>query len=187
MSVDGVNIAGMNTHLTFRIATQADAATIVALIESCYRGDASRVGWTSEADLLDGQRTDLAEVTELLSREEGRFLMFQRDGELAATCFIERQGKVCYFGLFSVHPPLQGTGIGRLVLEEMERFARDEWACDRVEMTVINLRVELIAWYERRGYALAGRSKPFPYGDERFGIPRRDDLRLEFMEKALRA
>src|SRR6201991_4569743 len=174
----------MTIKQSFRIATQADAPTIVALIESCYRGEASRVGWTSEADLLDGQRTDLAEVTELLSREDGRFLMFQQEGELAATCFIERQGRVSSFGMFAVPPPLQRTGIGRMVIDEMERFAREEWVCDRVEMTVINVRTELIAWYERRGYALTGRSKPFPYGEERFGIPRRDDLRLAFMDKA---
>jgi GNAT superfamily N-acetyltransferase len=84
-----------------------------------------------------------------------------------------------------VHPPFQGTGIGRLMIGEVERIAREEWACERVEMTVIDIRDELMAFYERRGYVRTGIKKPFPYGDTRFGIPLRDDLRFEVMEKAL--
>ena len=172
------------TH-TFRTANQADAGVIAALVESAYRGDASRAGWTTEADFLHGRRTDVTEIEELLTNENGRFVLFERDGVVAASCYIERQGGTCYFGMFSVHPPFQGAGIGRLVIEEVERIARDEWQCDRVEMTVIDIRSELIAWYERRGYARTGRTKPFPYGDERFGLPQRDDLRFEYLVKVL--
>lgn len=177
----------MTAKHTFRIATQADAPAIAALVESAYRGDASRAGWTTEADFLHGRRTDVAEIEELLAGEGGRFVLFERDGAVAASCYIERQGPVCYFGMFSVHPPFQGAGIGRLMIGEVERIAREEWACERVEMTVIDIRDELIAWYERRGYARTGRTKPFPYGDERFGIPQRDDLRFEYLAKDLRA
>lgn len=174
------------TH-TFRTATAADAPLITALVESAYRGEASRAGWTSEADYLHGQRTDIAEIQELLLSENGRFVLLERDGALVASCYIERQGPICYFGMFSVHPPLQGAGIGRLVIEEVERIARDEWACERIEMTVIDIRDTLIAWYERRGYLRTGRTKPFPYGDDRFGLPQRDDLRFEYLVKELRA
>ena len=177
----------MSPKHIFRTATQADASVIAALVESAYRGDASRVGWTTEADFLHGQRTDVTEIEELLTSENGRFVLFERDGLVAASCYIERQDRICYFGMFSVHPPFQGTGIGRLVIEEVERIAREEWHCDRVEMTVIDIRAELIAWYERRGYARTGRTKSFPYGDERFGIPQRDDLRFEYLVKELRA
>lgn len=176
----------MTLH-TFRTATAADAAPIASLVESAYRGDASRTGWTTEADFLHGRRTDVTEIETLLAGADGRFVLFERDEVILASCYIERQGKTCYFGMFSVHPPAQGSGIGRLVIEEVERIARDEWACERVEMTVIDIRAELIAWYERRGYVRTGKTKPFPYGDERFGLPQRDDLRFEYLVKVLPA
>jgi ribosomal protein S18 acetylase RimI-like enzyme len=88
--------------------------------------------------------------------------------------------------MFAVRPGLQGGGIGRGVLAECERIARDEWGMPAMRMTVITQRGELIAWYERRGYRRTGESKPFPYGDERFGIPKRDDLRFEVLEKSLK-
>lgn len=177
----------MTPDPTFRTATPADAPLIAALVESAYRGDASRAGWTSEADYLHGQRTDVDEIQELLVSENGRFVLLEHGGAIVASCYIERQDAVCYFGMFSVHPPLQGAGIGRLVIEEVERIARDEWGSERIEMTVIDIRDTLIAWYERRGYVRTGRTKPFPYGDDRFGLPQRDDLRFEYLVKELGA
>ena len=90
-----------------------------------------------------------------------------------------------YFGMFSVRPNLQGGGIGKALLAEAERVAREEWQLPVMRMTVIDIRDELIAFYERRGYRRTGIKKPFPYGDERFGMPKRDDLRFEVLEKAL--
>ncbi len=87
--------------------------------------------------------------------------------------------------MFSVRPDLQGSGVGRAVLAEAERIAREDWQCGEMQMTVISIRDELIAWYERRGYRRSGVFKPFPYGDERFGIPKRDDLRFEVLLKPL--
>ena len=87
--------------------------------------------------------------------------------------------------MFSVRPGLQGSGLGRFMLTTAENFARAEWKCIKMEMTVISIRAELIAWYERRGYHRTGRFKPFPYGDARFGIPKRDDLQFELLEKLL--
>ena len=72
------------------------------------------------------------------------------------------------------------------VLRECERIARDDWRLPTMTMTVIDVREELIAWYERRGYRRTGIKKPFPYGDTRFGQPKRDDLRFEVLEKPLR-
>jgi ribosomal protein S18 acetylase RimI-like enzyme len=92
-----------------------------------------------------------------------------------------------YFGMFSVNPQLQGGGIGKAVLDEAERIARDEWMLPVMRMTVIDIRDELIAFYQRRGYRRTGVVKPFPYGDARYGLPKRDDLRFEVLEKALRA
>lgn len=169
----------------FRDARVADVAAIVALVESAYRGDASRAGWTTEADLLDGQRVDAIGVAEIIMRRGSRVLIAQAGGEMLACSHLERQGDACYFGMFSVKPTRQGGGVGKRMLAEAERLARVEWKCTRMEMTVISVRDELMAWYERRGYRRSGRYKPFPYGDERFGIPKRPDLRFEVLVKPL--
>jgi GNAT superfamily N-acetyltransferase len=181
-----MNAAADQPRTGFRDADVADVPAIVALVESAYRGDASRVGWTTEADLLDGQRVDVPGVTEIVIRPGSRVLLGERGGELLACCHLENLGAARYFGMFSVKPTCQGGGIGSQLLAEAERVAAREWQCTRMEMTVISLRDELMAWYERRGYRRTGIFKPFPYGDIRFGIPRRDDLRFEILEKELR-
>ena len=175
--------------LAFRRATADDVAAVVALTESAYRGEASRAGWTTEADFLDGQRTDAADVSGLVAREDARIVLAERAGELLACCLLERQEHQGmpggYFGMFSVRPDLQNAGIGRALLAEAERIACEEWGCKRMRMSVIDIRDSLIAWYERRGYRRTGEFKRFPYGDERFGIPKRGDLRFEWLEKSL--
>lgn len=214
------------TPLSFSFAGHDDADEIVALVESAYRGDDSRAGWTTEADLLGGQRTDAEMVRETLDRPGAHVLLARQDGKLVACCELQRPrheqrlvpaGEVgaadattralheerkfdvpphgcspdgaqdghAYFGMFSVDPTLQGGGVGRAVLAEAERIAREEWNAAALEMTVIHLREELIAWYERRGYERTGVSKPFPYGDERFGEPARNDLTLAVLVKPL--
>jgi GNAT superfamily N-acetyltransferase len=172
-------------ELRFRSARSTDVEAVVALVESAYRGEASRAGWTTEADLLDGQRIDRQGVLELIAKPRSRVLLAERDERLVACCHLEAQSESCYFGMFAVRPTLQGGGLGKQVLGQAERIAREEWHCRRMEMTVIALRVDLIAWYERRGYRRTGIFKPFPYGDERFGIPKRADLCFELLVKDL--
>ncbi|MEO5596231.1 MAG: GNAT family N-acetyltransferase [Lysobacteraceae bacterium] len=186
----------------FRLATQADVDAIVALVESTYRGDASRAGWTTEADLLEGRRTGADEVATQIARADSRMLLAecvaavsdiaatqQLDGfagdELLACAQIAIEDGVGYFGMFSVQPHLQNCGIGSALLSEAERIARDEWNLPCMRMTVIDVRVDLIPYYLRRGYRQTGNKKPFPYGDARFGIPKRPDLRFEILEKIL--
>ncbi|WNL45196.1 GNAT family N-acetyltransferase [Dyella sp. BiH032] len=169
----------------FRTATAADIPAIVTLVESAYRGDSGRLGWTTESDLLDGRRTDAEGVAALLDQADSVILLAERDGELLACCHVERQQEAGYFGMFAVNPLLQNGGIGKALLAEAERYAREQWQCLAMRMTVIEQRAELIEWYERRGYQRTGEYRPFPYGDERFGIPRRDDLRFEWMVKTL--
>ncbi|PYC78868.1 GNAT family N-acetyltransferase [Streptomyces tateyamensis] len=173
--------------LAFRPATEADVTALVELVESAYRGEASRAGWTTEADLLDGQRTDPQSLAELLA-VAGTLVLLAEDaatGELLACCQVERRGAGAYFGMFSVRPALQGGGVGRAVLAEAERIAREEWRATTLEMTVIVQRTDLIAWYERRGFTRTGELSPFPYGDERFGQPKRPDLAFEKLVKVL--
>lgn len=176
--------------LRFRAAVSADTDALVALVESSYRGEASRAGWTTEADLLAGRRTGADEIASCLDRPRSRILVAEQpagDGhsELLACAHVAEEDGDGYFGMFSVRPGLQGKGIGKALLEEAERLVRDEWHLRIMKMTVIDVREELIAFYERRGYRRTGIRKPFPYGDERFGIPLRDDLRFEVLEKPL--
>jgi ribosomal protein S18 acetylase RimI-like enzyme len=169
--------------LVFRDATPADVDAIVQLVESAYRGDSSRRGWTTEADLLDGRRTGSDEVLADIARPHSRVLLAERDGALLACAHVAREDNAGYFGMFSVQPGLQGGGIGKALLAEAERVVAREWTLPAMRMTVIDVRDELIAFYERRGYRRTGIFKPFPYGDARFGLPRRDDLRFEVLEK----
>lgn len=179
----------------FRDATIDDIPALVALVTSAYRGDASRAGWTTEADLLDGNRIAPEVLQGDIERARSRVLLAQRDsmlsdgmlsdGMLLACAHVAVEDDAGYFGMFAVQPGLQRGGLGKAVLAEAERLVREDWQLSLMRMTVIDLREDLIAWYERRGYRRTGIKKPFPAVDPRFGIPKRDDLRFEVLEKAL--
>lgn len=170
----------------FRTAAADDVPALVALVESAYRGDSSRAGWTTEADLLDGQRTDPDAVAAVVHDPDAVMLVAEVGGALMACCQLEDRGGHAYFGMFAVSPSRQGGGLGRRVLAEAERRAREQWGAAEMHMTVISVREDLIAWYVRRGYARTGKTSPFPYGDERFGLPKRGDLEFELLVKKLR-
>ncbi|WP_241835038.1 GNAT family N-acetyltransferase [Pseudofrankia asymbiotica] len=206
------NGAAGRADVRFRAATLDDVPELLALITSAYRGEPSRAGWTTEADLLGGQRTDAEAIVEIVAGADGMILVAEEapgdaegvhavadgDGDgnhagaesglrIIACCQLERHGSTGYFGMFAVRPTRQAGGLGSAVLAEAERRAREVWDADRMEMYVISQRTELIAWYVRRGYRPTGDTKPFPYGDERFGLPRRDDLAFTVLRKPLTA
>jgi ribosomal protein S18 acetylase RimI-like enzyme len=174
--------------MRFRQATARDVAAIVTLIESAYRGDASRAGWTTEADLLDGQRTDSDEVGRLVADPASRIVVAvdeDDDGALVGSVLVADEGDAVYVGMFAVRPGLQGRGVGKALLAEAERVGRQELGRSAARMTVLAQRAELIAWYERRGYRRTGTREPFPYGNPRAGLPRRADLVFEVLRKPL--
>jgi GNAT superfamily N-acetyltransferase len=168
-------------------AVDADLPEVMRLANLAFRAVGAGASWNTEADFIEGQRLDLAVLrADLENSPEARLLLWRGDaGELIGTVWLEPAGGgVWYLGLLTVHPDLQAQGAGRKLLAAAEDAAR-ELGADRIRMTVVNIRGSLIAWYQRRGYRLTGETKPFPYGDERFGTPLRDDLEFVLMEKLL--
>lgn len=167
-------------------ATAADVGDIVALVESAFRGDASRAGWTTEAELLDGRRTGPDEIAAIVA-DPAQVILLERDasGALLASVNLRRDGACAWLGMLAVRPTRQGGGVGRRMVEAAERFARERWGALEMRMKVIAQRDELIAWYERRGYRRTGETAPFFYGDPRFGLPKRDDLSFVVLARPL--
>jgi ribosomal protein S18 acetylase RimI-like enzyme len=159
-----------------RHAECEDIDAVVGLIESGYRGEASRQGWTTEADLLTGQRTDADEISSILADPAQTILVFEEDGQIIGCIALTRKADAAYLGMITVSPTLQGRGLGRFMIAEAEAFAQADWGVSRSEMYVIRQRVELIAWYKRLGYVDTGRIEPFPYNEIGKGEAKRDDL-----------
>jgi ribosomal protein S18 acetylase RimI-like enzyme len=184
----GLHIPGAkgDRTLAFRFAHADDIPAIVALVESAYRGESSRAGWTTEAHLLDGQRTDAEAISTVLAGRGSAMLLAEADGHLVGCCQLEQRPRAeAYFGMFAVRPGRQGQGWGRQILAEAEHLARDEWSATTMVLSVLAQRPDLMAWYERRGYRRTGETRPFPYGNERFGVPKRPDLSFAVLAKPL--
>lgn len=168
------------SEIVFRAATPDDVATLHPLIERAYRGDTAKTGWTHEADLLFDDRTSADELTALVADPDRVILLAHRDGALVGCVQVARIGDDrAYLGMLTVEPSLQASGLGRRLLAAAEAEAVARFAARRMEMTVIHRRAELIAWYERRGYAPTGETRPFPVD------PPRPELDFVVLEKAL--
>ncbi len=175
----------MTGALTYRPATVSDAPAVVDLVNSAYRGDSSRAGWTTEADLLEGARITPTELEALIAAEGSLVLLCFQGEDLAGCVHLKRlEDAEAYLGLFTVRPGLQGGGLGKAFLAEAEAAARQAWGSRRMTMTVITVRAELLAYYERRGYRRTGVVKPFPR-ESAETRPRVEGLRLEVLEKDL--
>lgn len=173
-------------HIEFTQADESHIPHLVELVNSAYRGEGSKIGWTTEADILDGQRVDALALKELIDKSDSVILIAEDDdtGKLLGCVHLEKKGERCYLGMLTVSPELQSKGIGKLMLAESEAFA-EFWDCNKIYMTVISVRNELIAWYEKHGFKNTHEKKPFPYGDERFGIPKVQNLEFTVLEKKL--
>jgi len=168
--------------LVFRLAQAADSASIAALVNAAYRGDASRQGWTTEADLLDGLRTTAAEVQALMASGHGTILVCMHGTDLIASVCLEPDADAVHVGMFVVNPAMQGSGVGKQLLTYAECYAVQHWPVSRFCMHVITLRHELIAFYERRGYRRTGVVKDFPVNPDMWQ-PKMAGLQLELLEK----
>jgi GNAT superfamily N-acetyltransferase len=167
-------------------ASEVDLPEIVALSNWAYRGTGPQSSWTVESYLEGERTTEEALRADLAAAPLAQILTWRgAAGELQGHAWLEPGADdVWYLGLLSVRPDRQDAKLGRALLSAAEDYARARGAL-RVQMTVINVRDTLIAWYQRRGYVLTGETRPFPYGDERFGRPLRDDLSFVVLEREL--
>ncbi|MCC3159173.1 GNAT family N-acetyltransferase [Hymenobacter sp. 15J16-1T3B] len=176
----------MNADLPIRPATAADLPAVVALINQAYRGEGGPVGWTAEGHLLGGPRTNVAELTDLLSRHAAAhaavLLAHDETGHLVGSVFVHPQPDALYLGLLGVAPAQQGRHVGRQLLQAAEAYGRQHRR-PVVRMTVLDARPELLAWYLRRGYQLTGRTEQLPL-DGAHGQAQ-DPLVLQVLEKSL--
>jgi ribosomal protein S18 acetylase RimI-like enzyme len=162
-------------------ATLADASELTALVNSAYRGESSQKGWTSEAHLLDGIRIDEPTMAEYLQDADTTILKYTDDnGQIVGCVYLQLRKQKLYLGMLTVSPTLQTSGIGRQLLHEAEKIAH-QLNCRVIFMTVITTRLELIKWYERRGYQATGKIEPFPE-DTKFGAPKQV-IQLAVFEK----
>jgi GNAT superfamily N-acetyltransferase len=162
-----------------RPATLSDLAALHALVEQAYRGDSARAGWTHEADLVEGDRTSPQALAEIIEHP-GQWMLLACDGQDLIGCVLlaDQGGGLGYLGMLCVRPTLQAGGLGKQMIAAAEQQARTRFGAQRMEMCVISRRHELIAYYERRGYARTGETRPFP-------VPMDPPLRLIVMQKAL--
>lgn len=180
--------------LRFRIATPEDAPKVQALVQSAYRGESSRKGWTTEADLLSGTRISTEGIIEKITAPGSVVILAfsnaatdseKEEEDLIACCeLLQKDSESAYFGMFAVDPNRQAGGYGRLVLSHAEEYCSKIWGIKRLEMVVIFTREELIGWYVRRGYVRTGKRKEFPYELVK-GAALRNDLYFEILEKDL--
>ncbi|MCB2378523.1 GNAT family N-acetyltransferase [Hymenobacter sp. BT635] len=175
----------MNPILTITPAATTDVAELASFVNSVYRGESSKQGWTTEAHLLDGPRIDAESLEEMLRADGATLLMARTEaGVLVGSVYLQRQAGAMYLGMLSVRSTQQGGGIGRFLLQAADAYAQRQGA-SRMKITVISVRHELLAWYERQGYRRTGETVPFP-DNPRFGIPRQP-LELLVLEKPLPA
>lgn len=172
--------------IQFRSAKTEDIPKLHDLIESAYRGESAKQGWTHEADLLGGQRTDPAALRDIIEDSNQTILLaFTADNLMGCVQMVRINADTSYLGLLTVDPGRQTGGIGKLLLSAGEDHAGQAWQTRAVEMTVIKQRANLIAWYERRGYKLTGEYRPFPLDDPDFGIPKTRALEFAVLRKEL--
>lgn len=161
------------------IASTPDIPALVALINSAYRGEGSKQGWTTEADLIGGLRTDEEDLTEIFKDPDTTFLKYRNEaGQIIGCMRLQQRGDRLYLGMLTVSPTLQAQGVGKQLLKAADEIAKTK-QCRAIFMTVFSVRSELVAWYERHGYHKTGEVIPFRH-NEKFEVVS-EELKLEFL------
>jgi ribosomal protein S18 acetylase RimI-like enzyme len=166
--------------MNIRDAGPLDLAALTVLVNAAYRGESSRLGWTTEAELLDGQRVDQPALEAVIADPRSTIRVIEKRSMMVACVHLTRTDRGIYLGMLSVSPPLQRAGLGRALIADAVRIAQ-AGPVPRVWMTVIHSRQELIDWYGRQGFVKTGEREPFPVHDPRFGIPKVAPQLLEFV------
>jgi ribosomal protein S18 acetylase RimI-like enzyme len=173
-------------ELSFCKAVHSDVYKIVDLVNSAYRGESSKLGWTNEADIFDGQRTDAEEISNLIGADDSLILLCLRGAEIVGSVHLKKVEGGAYLGMLAISPTLQRAGVGKRLMEKAELAACEAWGCRKVSMTVITLRHELIWFYERCGYIRTGKVEPLPTSS-RTGVPKVANLQTEWLVKHVRS
>ena len=151
------------------------------LVNLTYRGE---IGWTKETHIIQGDRTSHHEIASAISNPNAYFFVVNQQQWLASCIYVAQEEDTAFIGFFSVHPDLQGKGYGKHVLNQAETFAQEKLSINKFIMYVVSQRPELIAFYERRGYARTGRVETFPAHLE-MGVPKMSGLTIEYLEKLI--
>lgn len=170
--------------LDFREALIEDASSIAKLVNTAYRGEISKQGWTTEAYILDGLRTSKYEIQQLIETENSKFIMCIQGDDLIGSIHLLCDYGSVHIGMLAVKPNLQNLNIGKQVLANAELFAKKTWGSHKFVMQVINLRHELISFYERRGYKRTGEFQDFPV-KPKLWTAKVEGLKLERLEKLI--
>ncbi|CAF1121635.1 unnamed protein product [Adineta steineri] len=175
-------------NVTYRVATPSDCDSLVMFVNNAYGGEIARQGWTNANEIIDGQRTDRNAMNVMISNSDSIILVvFNKSDNILIGCvYLQHKSdiKTAYLGMLTVHPNLQGSGYGKMILSLGENYAKDQWNVDYIEITVIVQRTELVEFYNRRGYIEIGEYQPFP--PDEFGRLRRNDLQICTMKKSLK-
>jgi GNAT superfamily N-acetyltransferase len=169
------------------VATDADVQEVVSLVNRAFRGVGGEAGWSTEEKYIEGTRiTEDILREDMIAKSAATLLIWRQScGDLLGCVWMEpEQNGVWYVGTLTIDPREQKAGLGRKLLQDAEHWAQHRGA-KQIKMSVVNVRAALIEWYKRRGYLLTKEKKPFPYGDNRYGTPKRDDLHFVVLQKAL--
>lgn len=166
----------------FCIANNLDSEVIANLVNKAYRPEPGASGWTHESDLVSGSRTSASQITETISKPNSVILAGLKNSTIIACVHVEKKGNNSYIGMLAVNPALQGTGAGKQILSEAEKYALEVFGAERFVMVVVSSRRDLISFYLRRGYQQTGSIMDYPVS-QGVGTPKTPDLKIEVLEK----
>lgn len=173
------------TNLQFPLALPKQAGEITLLVNSVYRGEGAKKGWTTEADILGGIRITEEKVRDVINTDNNVIMLAVLESKIIACVHLEKEGSFCWLGLLSVDVNYQTYGLGKILIEKCEKFAIEKFGCDEMKMKVIGIRTELVDYYKRRGYRLTGEREDFITAEDTFGEPKTENIYFEVMSKKL--